>query len=59
MARKLESTLTLKVDSPASDRLQISRTPWIEKYSSSLNDCIGHAVGYLKAFAKTVLFLSH
>lgn len=52
------STLTLKVDLPARERLSdFMDQPWVEKHRpTSLNDCIGDVVGYLKAFAKTGSF---
>jgi DNA polymerase III gamma/tau subunit len=53
-----QSTLTLKVDLPARERLSdFMDQPWVEKHRpTSLNDCIGDVVGYLKAFAKTGSF---
>ena len=53
-----QSSLTLKVDLPARERLSdYCDTPWVEKYRPvSLNDCIGEVVGYFKAFVKTGSF---
>lgn len=53
-----QSSLTLKVDLPARERLSdFCDTPWTEKYRPiCLNDCIGEVVGYFKAFVKTGSF---